>query len=122
MNESAETISIRQLFRLWAIRLAIAFFLLFWPALWYMRVARLAGWLDAEASGGGIARFFYSIVHFPLTLPPLSFSPTSGSIKYLFIGFLLGLLIDWARLKYQTAPVLIDDVDETSDIKENGAE
>ncbi|MDP8246144.1 MAG: hypothetical protein P9L94_18825 [Candidatus Hinthialibacter antarcticus] len=114
-----EPSKIQQLIRLWAIRLGLLFFLLFWPAMWFMRVAGIAGWLDAETSGGALARFCYSIVHFPLTLPPYSLTPMAGAVKYLFLGFLLGLVIDWVRSKCQTAP---EGRDEVSDIKENGAE
>lgn len=122
MNEAVESFSIKQLLRLWAVRLAVLFFLSFWPAMGYMRVAGIARWLEAETTSGAIARLIYSIVHFPLTLPPYSLSPMSGALKYLFIGFLLGLVIDWAHTKYQSAPEVRDDVAEGVDIKENGAE
>lgn len=107
-----EPSNVRQLLRLWAIRLALLLFVLFWPAMWYMRVVGVMRWLDLESTSGAIIRFVYSIVHFPLTLPPYSFTPWAGALKYMFLGFLVGLVIDYVRMKWKTRPEPTPNSDE----------
>ncbi len=96
-----EPTNVKQWLRGWAVRLGLLMFVLFWPAMWYMRVAGVMGWLELETTNGAAARLVYSIVRYPLTLPPYSLTPFAGAMKYLFIGFIVGLLIDYALMKWK---------------------